>query len=85
MKIIFSDHAQMQMKQRDIKEEWIFLAIQCPDIKTEDSFRINIIYFYKKIPNANHKILQVVTKKINSIDEFLIVTCYFNKKMRGKL
>lgn len=73
------------MKQREITEEWVQWAIFNPDLIIMDKLRSEIIYFYKKIPSANQKILQVVTKKINSKDDYLIITCYFDKKMRNKL
>ena len=73
------------MKQREITEEWVQWAIFNPDLVIVDELRSEIIYFYKKIPSANQKILQVVTKKIDSKDGYLIITCNIEKQLRNKL
>lgn len=82
MKLYYSQHSQDQMKLREILEEWVYLTIASPDFKIDHTFNPEMIYHFKKIGEANNKILRVVLKKLVSNDEYLIVTCYFDKKMR---
>jgi hypothetical protein len=85
MKIYYSHHSQNQMEIRQILEEWVYLAILAPDLKIDHTFNSEVIYHFKKIIEANNKVLRVVVKKIGSCDEYLVITCYFDRKMRINL
>ena len=85
MKLYYSQHSQDQMILREILEEWVYLTIRSPDFKIDHTFKPEIIYYFKKISEANGKVLRVVLKKLVSGDEYLIVTCYFDRKMRNNL
>jgi hypothetical protein len=85
MKIYYSHHSQHQMEIREILEEWVHLTIVSPDFKIDDTFNPQIIYHFKKINEANNKFLRVVVKKLESSNEYLIITCYFDRKMRKNL
>jgi hypothetical protein len=85
MKLYYTQHSQDQMKLREITEDWVYLTIVNPDFKIDHTFNSDIIYHFKKIYEANNKVLRVVLKKIVSDDEYLIVTCYFDRNMRYKL
>ena len=82
MKIHFTQHAQQRMELRNILEEWIFLTIIRPDTKVDHGINPTLVYHFKTINEANNKTLRVVLKKLDLNDEYLILTCYFDKKMR---
>jgi hypothetical protein len=73
------------MVLREIKEEWILLAFSSPDLKIDYIKNPEIVYYFKKIFEANNKILRLVLKKLPPKDEYLIITCYFDRNMRNSL
>ena len=85
MKIYYSHHSQHQMEIREILEEWFHMTMVNPDFKVDHTFNPEIIYYFKRINEANNKFLRVVVKKISGYDEYLIITCYFDRKMRNTL
>ena len=85
MKLIFTQHSQDQMILREIKEEWILLTFSNPDLKIEYALNPEVVYYFKRIYEANSKVLRVVIRKLSSKDEYLIITCYFDRNMRNSL
>lgn len=86
MKIYYTNHLQDKIHERLIFEEWIYSTITAPDLKVDHTFHPEIISHFKKIEDANNKVLRVVLKKLTSNnDEYLVITCYFDRKMRDKL
>ena len=85
MKLIFTQHSQDQMALRAVKEEWILLTFSNPDLKIDYAPNPEVVYYFKKIYEANNKILRIVLKKLSSKDEYLIITCYFDRNMRNSL
>jgi hypothetical protein len=85
MKLYYSQHSEEQMQAREILEEWVYSAIIAPDLKVDHALNPLIIYHFKKTLEANNKVLRVVLKKLTSNDEYLVITCYFDRKMRSIL
>lgn len=85
MKLIFTQHSQDQMILREIKEEWILLTFSNPDLKIDYALNPEVVYYFKKINEANNKVLRIVLRKLPSLDEYLIITCYFDRNMRNSL
>lgn len=85
MKLIFTQHSQEQMLLREIKEEWILLTFSSPDLKIDYVPNPEVVYYFKRIHEANNKILRIVLRKLSSKDKYLIITCYFDRNMRNSL
>lgn len=70
---------------REIKAEWILLTFSNPDLKIDYTLNLEVVYYFKKINEANNKVLRIVLRKLPSNDEYLIITCYFDRNMRNSL
>ena len=73
-----SIHAQDVMKNRHIKEEWVYRIIKNPSlvIKVKDEE----VHFFAVINEYNERCLKVVINPLNKI----IITTYFDRKMKKK-
>ncbi|MEM5793501.1 MAG: DUF4258 domain-containing protein [Candidatus Aenigmatarchaeota archaeon] len=75
MRIIYSNHAEEKIKERELSKKTIETAISCPDKIIESQSGRKIIH---KI--INKKLLRVVIEEKN--DLFIVVTAYYTKPER---
>lgn len=78
MKYELTQHALDIIISRDIKIEWIELAVEFPSIQTIVS-DVEVHYF-KVIEEVLHRCLKVVVNPIS----MKIITVYFDRNMRKK-
>lgn len=72
MKIVFSNHAVSQIRERKISKEFILITVQSPQ-KVIPSFRSRMLHQRR----FGDKILEVVTREED--DKIVIITQYWLK------
>ncbi len=78
-----SAHAQDNIQKRNLLLRWIQDAVEHPDKTEPDETDEELQIAFKKIQDANDKILKVVYNK--TVSPIRIVTAHFDRRMKGKL
>ena len=78
-----SAHAQDNIQKRNLLLRWIQDAVEHPDKTEPDETDDELQIAFKKIQDANDKILKVVYNK--TVSPIRIVTAHFDRRMKGKL
>ena len=78
-----SVHAQDNIQKRNLLLRWIQETIESPDKIEPDETDSELEIAFKKIRDANNKILKVVYNK--TVSPIRIVTAHFDRRMKGKL
>ncbi|MFH0795877.1 MAG: DUF4258 domain-containing protein [Candidatus Omnitrophota bacterium] len=76
MEFILSEHAKCVLKERDIREEWVWQTIRNSDRKERRSD--NNIHYFKGIPEHGNRILHVVVNPDTIPPK--VVTLFFDRK-----
>jgi len=78
MRIKFTKHASLKIKQRNIEVSDIEKVIQAPDIVLNDKFDNELVHFAGKI---NDKFLRVIVKYENNSD-VVIISAFFDRRLK---
>ena len=78
MKFKLSIHARDVMKNRHIKEEWVYRIIENPSLTIQ--VKNDEVHLYGSINEYNERCLKVVVNPLNNI----VITTYFDRKMKKK-
>jgi hypothetical protein len=79
--INFSAHAREMLKERDILEEWVLLAINSPD-NSEKHTEDGNWHYTKSIAEKENRVLRVVVNQ--EITHYRVVTVFFDRRLRRK-
>lgn len=83
MQLEFSEHANRVIIERAIRLEWVYDAIQDPDLRTRDDHDPAIERFFKSIPDRDGRVLRVAIN--TNRNPWLVVTAFFDRAMKGTL
>ncbi len=82
IKITFTIHSQLKIKQRNILKSDIEKVIKNPYITTKDKFDPELIHFIGLIKN---KYLRVIGKW-KTENELLIISCFYDRRLlKGRI
>ncbi len=82
-KYILSNHAEKVILERNIKKEWIENTFNYPD-KLEPDIKDNELeHSLKIIKECDNRVLRIIYNK--SVEPILVVTAFFDRRMKGKL
>ena len=82
-KYTLSVHAEKVIEERKIKKEWIEITINNPDSVEPDMKDQELIHHLKVIKENDKRVLRVIYNK--SVEPLLIVSSFFDRRMKGKL
>ena len=83
MEIIFTNHAENVITERNILKEWVVYVIYNP-VKTEnDKIDTSLIHNLGKIQERGDRILRVIRSKEST--PVKVVTTYFDRNQKRKL
>ena len=71
------------MQQRGLAESLVRETVDKPDLVKPDSHDDTLENSYKRVDEADGRVLKVVTR--TSRGEQLVITAYFDRSMRGEL
>jgi hypothetical protein len=80
---VLSDHAKQRMAERNISEAWVSRTLANPAKIEPDPINPRCCNAYAVIPECRNLVLKVVYDSIQ--DPIVVVTVYFDRKMKGKL
>jgi len=82
-----SKHATMSLSQREIDEKWVRMCLEDPQRIEKDKADSAVKHYLKEIPSSDNRVLKVVAKpdETDSGAEFLVITAFFERKLKGKL
>ena len=83
MQLEFSEHATRVIIERAIRLDWVYDAIQNPDLRTGDDHDPEIERFFKSIPDRDGRVLRVAIN--TDRNPWLVVTAFFDRAMKGTL
>ncbi len=78
--IEFTSHAKDMLKERNIREEWVWRAINTPDTRKHSDD--NNIHYTKAVKERDNRILHVVVNQ--NIRPHRIVTVFFDRRLGRK-
>lgn len=78
-----SNHAAKRIAQRNIRLDWIDLAMRSPDRVEPDSLDSALLHKLKRIEEMDGRVLRVVYNV--SVVPPRVVSAYFDRKLRGQL
>ena len=79
-----TEHARESLRKRPtIQMEWIERVLAEPERVEPDRFDLEIEHRLRSIVEYEGRVLRVIVKK--QTNPIRVVTCYFDRKMRGKL
>lgn len=76
-------HAKLVILERKIKPEWIDFSISFPQAKQRDRIDPLLIHFLGVIEEKENRVLRVILNQAEKPP--VIITAYFDRKMRGML
>ena len=79
--VTLSAHARDMLKEREIPEEWVMLAINSAD-KSEKGAVDNNWHYIKSIPEREDRILRVVVNQ--EVSPYRVVTVFFDRRLRRR-
>ncbi len=71
-------HTRDMLKEREIREEWVWLAVENPDWEKKGDD--NNVHYFKSIPEHGKRILHVVVN--DNVLPKKVVTVFFDRKTR---
>ncbi len=80
MNLIFSEHAKLRLKGREISMEMVKRVVENPNLTDTDYYDEDIIHFFGKI---DERVLRVICKPQGGY--IFIITAFFDRNMKGKL
>ena len=80
-----SIHAQKSIKDRKISLEWLENCLNNPDKIEADQTDGTVVHHLKVITEANTKVLRLVLRWNQDKSSALIITVFFDKRLRGKI
>ncbi len=83
MDFVLSKHAEVSAMEREIREEWIRLALEQPDLREADRREAGVELFYAKIPAYENRVLKVVVNV--QVDPWRVMSVYFDRSMKERL
>ena len=79
-----TEHARKSLRKRPtIQMEWIERALAEPEHVEPDRFDFELEHRLRSIPEYEGRVLRVIVKK--QTNPLRVITCYFDRKMRGQL
>ena len=78
-----SDHARTRLAERKLDLQWVALTLKDPDLVEPHPQDANCRYAYRRIAEAEGRVLKVVYNA--STEPWRIVTVHFDRRMRGRL
>jgi hypothetical protein len=79
----FTVHAKQVILERKISTEWVFRALRSPVRFEQDSQNPELAHSLCAIPENGNRVLRVVYN--SGVHPKKIITCYFDRKLKGKL
>ena len=76
-------HAEIVIKERSIKREWLEKVMAAPDRTESDKDDPALKHALGRIPEHGERVLRVVYN--DSTKSVRVVTAYFDRAMKGKL
>lgn len=83
MKYILTEHAENTIREREIKAEWIGIALDAPELALPHENDSSLRYAFKQIPEFENRVLRVIYNA--DTNPVVIVTACFDRAMKGKL
>jgi len=83
LKFTLSAHAEIVIKERSIKREWLEQVLATPEKTESDKDDPALEHALGRIPEHGGRVLRVVYN--GSFKPVRIVTAYFDRAMKGKL
>ena len=79
-----TEHARESLRKRQIIQmEWIERVLAEPERVEPDRFDLELEHRLRSILEFEERVLRVIVKK--QTNPIQVITCYFDRKMRGKL
>ena len=75
--ILFTRHAIRRLSERNIRTEWVERAIRDPDWETSDPGDPKLTRAYKRLADADARVLRVVYSKPRQ-ENVLVITAFFD-------
>jgi hypothetical protein len=69
------------LEERDIREEWVLLAVSSPD-KSEKREEDNSWHYTKSIAERDNRVLRVVLNQV--VTPYRVVTVFFDRQLRRR-
>lgn len=79
----FSSHAEHSLDERGLSPEWVRRVLDGPVLRLPDELDPELEHFLAPIKEADNRALRVIVNTQKS--PWLVVTAYFDRRMRGKL
>ena len=76
-------HAQRRIDEREIRIEWLELALEHPTLTLKDADDPSLEHRFVAIEEADNRVLRVVCDPI--VFPIRVITVHFDRRMRGKL
>jgi len=78
----FTDHARLVMAEREIDTAWVARVMAAPERRERDRTDPALMHAMAPIAERDNRVLRVVYNAL--VDPPRIVTCYFDRRQRGK-
>jgi hypothetical protein len=78
-------HAQKSVRDREINLKWLEECLNNPDKIEPDQIDGTIVHYLKVITDANTKVLRLVLRWNEDKSLALIITVFFDKRVKGKI
>lgn len=77
-----TEHAACVIAEREIDIAWVVRVLTEPEQELADRSDPALIHALARIPERENRVLRVVYNA--SVDPLRIVTCYFDRRQRGR-
>ncbi|MGH7229605.1 MAG: DUF4258 domain-containing protein [Burkholderiales bacterium] len=82
-KYVLSAHAEIVVKERSIRSEWLERILEKPEKTQKDNEDPKLTHALGRISEQGDRVLRVIYNP--TIDPLIVVTAYFDRAMRNKL
>jgi hypothetical protein len=83
LKYVLSAHAEVVLKERSIRSEWLERVLAQPEKTETDKQDPSLAHALGRISEHGNRVLRVVYNP--TVDPISVVTAYFDRPMRNKL
>ena len=77
-----TEHAAYVIAEREIDIAWVVRVLSAPERRLADRSDPALTHALARIPERENRVLRVVYN--GSVDPLRIVTCYFDRRQRGR-
>ena len=83
MELVFSEHAEQVIVEREISLEWIESVLNEPILRVSDGRDPDVELFYRRIPAYGNRVLRVVVN--TNVAPWKVVSVFFDRNAGGRL